>query len=175
MDTDLRIGVITSSHGLKGEVKIYPTSDDPERFDHLEHVRVRMPGGDQTLQIASVRYFKKFVIARFTGLDRIEDIQPLLHKDLYISREEAGPLAEDEYYIADLIGLEAFSEDERRLGVIDDVLQTGTHDVYVIRGDTGEILVPAVHEFIREIDVAAGRLVIRLIPGMDGHDTPAGK
>ncbi len=167
MTERFRVGVITSTHGLRGEVKVYPTTDDPQRFSLLKEVILDLNGSEKILKIRSVKYFKNMVILAFEGLDRIEDVQRFLKKDLLIRRSDALPLAEGEYYIPDLIGIEVSDEEGTVLGQITDVLQTAANDVYVVRQENGkEFMIPKTDECILETDIENGRMRVHLLPGL---------
>lgn len=171
MQEFFRVGVITKPQGLKGEVRIYPTTDDPKRFSYLEEVLVDMGREREILKIAHVRYYKQLVIASFEGKERIEDIEKYLKKDLLVSRENAIPLEEGEYYVADLIGLKVVDEEGQELGVLEDVLQTGANDVYMVRragaaSDKDQLLIPSVPQFVKKVDLENGTVTCHLIPGM---------
>ncbi len=167
MTERFRVGVITSTHGLRGEVKVYPTTDDPQRFSLLKEVILDVNGSEKILKIRSVKYFKNMVILAFEGLDRIEDVQRFLKKDLLIRRSDALPLAEGEYYIPDLIGIEVSDEEGTVLGQITDVLQTAANDVYVVRQENGkEFMIPKTDECILETDIENGRMRVHLLPGL---------
>ena len=164
MEDRFRIGVITATHGIKGEVKVFPTTDDVKRYDVLEKCFLE----DGTLlKKKSVKYFKNLVILGFENVDSIEDAEKLLKKEIYVSREDAIPLEEGEYYVADIIGAEVFDEDNNKIGVLEDYLETGANDVYVIKNEQGkEILIPVVPFFIKKVDVEEKKLIVHLIDGM---------
>ena len=105
MVSKLRVGVISSTHGLKGEVKVFPTTDDPARFRDLREVILEAKRETRDLEVERVKFFKQFVIVKFKGLDRIEEVEGYKGAELWVTRENAVPLEEGEYYIADLIGL----------------------------------------------------------------------
>ena len=171
MEEYFRIGVITTTHGLKGEVKVFPTTEDPGRFSELETCYLKEKDGYRPLKVSTVRYFKNLVILGFEEYTDIEQVMPLKNKELYVDREHAIPLEEGEYYIADILGCDVYDEEGRKLGILEDYLETGAQDVYRIRRDNGkEFLIPAVDEFIREVDVEGRKMVIRLIPGMVDED-----
>ena len=166
MENLLKVGVISSTHGIRGEVKVYPTTDDPRRFEALASVLLDTGRELCELEIEKVRYFKQFVILKFTDVDDINDIEPYKGKSLYVTREFAVPLKEDEYYIADLIGMEVFAGNER-FGVIKDVMETGANEVYIIDSDKhGEVLVPAIRQCILDVDVENKKMQIRLMDGL---------
>jgi 16S rRNA processing protein RimM len=171
MQEYLQVGTIISSHALKGEVKVYPLTDDPHRFDDLSHVLIDPEGARRELQLEKVRYFKNLVIAKFQGIDRIEDTEDLMKKDLYIPREEAIPLEEGEYYIADLFDLSVVEEESgREIGSLYDVLKTGANDVYIVRSPEKkgkELLLPVIEEVIRDIDLEKGTITVHLMDGLE--------
>lgn len=163
----LQVGVITSTHGVRGEVKVFPTTDDPARFKKLKQVILDDGKQQIDLEIASVKFFKNMVILKFKGIDNINDVEKYRRATLLVTRENAVPLAENEYFIADLIGLSAVSDEGEELGTITDVLQTGANDVYVVTTpQKEEILVPAIRECILAIDLDARRMQIHLLPGL---------
>ncbi len=167
MEQYLRVGVITTTHGLKGELKIYPTVDDPKRFLDLKGVLLRLNKKERALEVEKVRFFKQMVIVKFKGLDRIEDVEAFRRGELYVSRENAVPLAEGEYYIGDLIDMEVRTTDGEVLGTLTDVMETGANDVYVVQSKKyGEILIPAIKQCIITVDVESARMVVDLLPGL---------
>lgn len=161
----VQVGIVTTTHGLKGEVKVYPTSDDPERFESLDHVMLEYGRQMIDLEIEDVRYFKGRPILKFVGYDRIEDVQKWHNCPLYVDRSEALPLGEDEYFVGDLIGCDVFLEDDSKLGVIKDVLITGANDVYVVKKDAGgEVLIPVIDDCVLIINPEENRIVVHLLP-----------
>ena len=169
MEQFLRVGVITATHALSGEVKVFPTTEDPERFLDLEKVCILDQKGAaaQVLEVERVRFFKQFVIVKFVGLDKIEQVQSLVKKDLYVNREDAIPLEDGEYYIADLIGLKVFDEVGALLGELADVLQPGANDVYIVKNGDKELLIPVIEECIREVDLEKGCVRVHLMEGLE--------
>lgn len=166
MEQFLQVGVISSTHGIRGEVKIFPTTDDTARFKKLKKVLLDTGREQLELEVQSVKFFKQFVILKFKGLDNINDIEKYKGKSLLVPREEAVPLGSDEYYIADLIGMEVFTEDGR-FGVIKDVMETGANEVYIIDSDMhGEVLIPAIRQCILDVDVEKKKMQIRLLDGL---------
>lgn len=167
MEQLLQVGVITSTHGLKGEVKVFPTTDDMKRFKKLKEVVLDTGKEQLTVQIESVKFFKQFVIMKMKGFDRIEDVENLRQKSLYVTRENAVKLKKNEYFIADLIGMTVFLEDGKSFGTLKDVLQTGANDVYVIESEAfGEVLVPAIKECILDVRVEEQEMTIHLLDGL---------
>ena len=120
MEDLLKVGVITTTHGVLGEVKVFPTTD-PERFLDLEYVILDAGREMKKLEIRNVKFFKNLVILKFDGIDNINDIEMYKGRDLWVPREEAQELDEDEYYIGDLIGMEVVLEDNTHFGTLKDV------------------------------------------------------
>ena len=167
MEQYFRIGVITTTHALAGEVKVYPTTEDPRRFEKLDTCYLLDRGSYRPLTIRSCRYFKNLVILGFEEVGSIEEAQLLKQKELYVDREHAIPLEEGEYYLADVLGSTVTDEEGNVLGTLSDYMETAAQLIYKIKTEKGkEFLVPAVDEFIREVNVEEKRMVIRPIPGM---------
>lgn len=167
MEDLLQVGVITTTHGVRGEVKVFPTTDDPARFKDLKNVILDTGKTQMELEITGVKFFKNLVILKFKGLDNMNDVEKFRQAKLLVTRENAVELAEDEYFIADLIGLRAFSDEGEELGQIADVLQTGANDVYVIKKDgCADLLVPAIHECVKEVAIQQGKIILHLLPGL---------
>ena len=150
MEDLLKVGVITTTHGVRGEVKVFPTTD-PERFLDLEYVI-----------LDAGREMKKF-----DGIDNINDIEMYKGRDLWVPREEAQELDEDEYYIGDLIGMEVILEDNTHFGTLKDVMETGANDVYVVElPDHQEVLLPAIKECILDVDLEENVMTVHLMKGL---------
>ena len=166
MEEFLQVGVISSTHGIRGEVKVFPTTDDPARFKKLKNVLLDTGRERLELEVQSVKFFKQFVIVKFRGIDNINDIEKYKGKSLLVPREDAVELGEDEYYIADLMRMEVFTE-EGRFGVLKDVMETGANEVYIIDSDEhGEVLVPAIHDCILDVNIEEKVMKIRLLDGL---------
>ena len=158
--------MISSTHGIRGEVKVFPTTDDPLRFKKLKKVLLDTGREQLELEVQSVKFFKQFVIVKFKGIDNINDIEKYKGKGLFVPREDAVPLDEDEYYIADLIGMEVFTEDGR-FGVVKDVMETGANEVYIVEsGDHGEVLIPAIRQCVLDVNVEEKKMLVRLLDGL---------
>ena len=168
MVSELQVGVITQTHGIKGEVKVFPTTDDANRFKKLKEVIMDNGRERLNLEIEGVKFFKQYAILKFKGFDSINDIEKYKSAKLYIKREQAVPLKKDEYFIADLIDMEVVTEDEEHFGVVKDVLVTGANDVYIVTRDDGtEVLLPAIKECIRNIDMEQGRITVHIMDGLE--------
>ena len=149
MEDLLQAGVITTTHGIRGEVKVFPTTDDVHRFEDLDSVLLDTGRDYMKLEIENVKYFKQYAILKFKGIDNINDIEKYKGRSLYVTRDQAIPLEEDEYYIADLIGLDVYLESGEKFGVLKDVMETGANDVYIVETEEGkEVLIPAIHECV---------------------------
>ena len=154
MEELLQVGVITTTHGVRGEVKVFPTTDDPARFKKLKDVILDNGKAKKDLEIENVKFFKNMVILKFQA-------------KLLVTRENAVELEEDEYFIADLIGINVTSDEDEELGTIKDVLQTGANDVYVIaKENTPDLLVPAIHDCVLAVDIEAQTMTVHLLEGL---------
>lgn len=163
----LQVGVITSTHGIRGEVKVFPTTDDVKRFEQLKKVMLDTGKEWIPLEIEGVKYFKQFAILKFKGIDNINDIEKYCKMPLLISREDAVELEEDEFFMTDLIGLRVVTEDGKEFGVLKDVMETGANDVYVIdTKEHGEILIPAIKECILDVDMEKQKMTIHVMNGL---------
>ncbi len=168
MEQFLQVGVISSTHGIRGEVKVFPTTNDPGRFQELKKVLLTTEKEQIPLEIQNVRFFKQFVIVKFKGIDHINAIEKYKGSPLLVAREDAVKLEKDEYYIADLLGMEVVT-DEGEKGVLKDVVETGANEVYVIEFEnSGEILIPAIQDCILDVDVEAGKMQVHLLEGLKG-------
>lgn len=154
MEELFRVGVISNTHGIRGEIKVYPTTDNVRRFDDLKEVILDTGKEQLILHVTSVKYFKNMVILKFKEFDNINDIIPYKGMDLLVTRENAIPLEEGEYYIADIIGSKVITDEDKILGTLTDVLQTGANDVYVVKTKDGkEVLLPSIEECILDRDI----------------------
>ena len=167
MEDLLQVGVITTTHGVRGEVKVFPTTDDPARFKKLKNVILDTGKEKIDLEVAGVKFFKNMVILKFKGIDDINDVEKYRKKSLYVTRENAVKLKKNEYFIADLIGLKVESDEGEDLGILSDVLQTGANDVYVLSKEgEDDILLPAIKECVKEVDIKNGTILVHLLPGL---------
>ena len=167
MQDILQVGAVTSTHGIAGEVKVFPTTDDPNRFKKLKHVLIDNGNGQKELEITRVKFFKNMVILKFRDHDKIEDVMSYKGKALYVTRENAVKLKKNEYFIADLIGMEVYTEDGCMLGVLRNVLQTGANDVYEVELENGrEVLIPAIRQCILEVDTEHAKMTVHLLEGL---------
>ena len=175
MNNILQVGAVTSTHGFagqsmcgsNGEVKVFPTTDDPKRFKKLKQVLLDTGKDMLPLEVEHVKFFKNMVILKFKGYDRIEDIMGFKGKNLYVTRENAVRLKKDEYFIADLIGMKVYTEDEAYLGELTEVITTGANDVYTVRMENGkDVLIPAIGQCILNVDVEHETMQVHLLEGL---------
>lgn len=158
----LEIGQIVNTQGLKGEVRIYPYTDDIKRFDELKKIYVEIDNVKVKLDIKSVRYYKNLVIAKFNNIDTIEDAMKYKGKYIFIDEEDKLDLPEDTYYIADLIDCMVINNDtQSQVGKVVDVFSTKANDVYVVKTEEGrEILIPAIKNIIVSIDIKSKKIIV---------------
>ena len=167
MEDMLRVGVISSTHGVRGEVKVFPTTDDAARFNDLKSVFLDTGKELLKLEISGVKFFKNMVILKFKGYDNINDIECYRGRELWITRDQAVPLGEDENFVADLIGLSVVTDEGEPLGVMKDVMFTGANDVYVVERENGkELLLPAIKDCILDVDLEAGVMKVHVLDGL---------
>lgn len=163
----LRVGTIASTHGIRGEVKVFPTTDDINRFKELKHCILDAGREKLELEVESVKFFKQFAILKFKGYDHINDIEKYRGKDLLVTRENAVALEENENFIADLIGLEVITDEGIHFGTVRDIMQTAANDVYVIDGDDGKAyLFPSIPQCILDVDLEKGAVTVHVMKGL---------
>ena len=169
MTDRFQVGVIASTHGLQGEVNVFPTTEDPSRFKKLKQVVLHTQRGEELLlDVVSARFFKKFVIVKFKQFNDINEVEKFRGCELTIDRKDAIKLQPGEYYCADLIGLTIVDEDGNELGMLTEILQTGANDVYeMTKKDDGEkVYIPAIKDCVKEIDPEGGKIVIHVMDGL---------
>lgn len=159
-DKMIVIGKIGAPQGVRGEVRLIPLTDFPERFKTL---KTALLDDGTSLQVESVRYHQQFVLLKFKGLDDRNSIEHLKNKLIQIERKDLMPLPEGHFHIFDIIGLTVYNEQEECLGKISDVLQTGSNDVYVVeQKDKQPLLIPGLKTVVLNIDIAAGKMIVKL-------------
>ncbi|MBO7364809.1 MAG: 16S rRNA processing protein RimM [Lachnospiraceae bacterium] len=167
MEEYLRIGVVTSPHGIRGEVNVYPTTDDPARFTQVNPVYVETRGIRAEHTIDRVKYFKGMAILKLSGVDSRTEAEGLRQAEILIHRSQS-PKVPGQYLICDLLGMSVVREDGSAVGTVEDVLETAAHSVFSVRTEGGkEVLVPNVPAFILDVSEADRRMTVRLIPGME--------
>jgi len=162
------VGKIVNTHGVKGEVKVIPTTDDPGRFKKFKSVYV-MRKTMTTYEIESVRFHKGCVLIKFKGIDDMDAAELLRGSEIKIDRKDGVPLGKDEYYISDLYDMEVYTEEERYLGKIVDIIETGSNDVYVLNKSdrVKDLLIPAIKQVIKKVDVAGRKMTVHLLEGLE--------
>jgi 16S rRNA processing protein RimM len=165
VDTDyLIVGEVQRPHGVRGELHMRVMTDYPDRLSALETLYFG-PDHDPR-RLVGVRRHREAVLLRLEGVDDRDAAEPYRGMLVYVALEDAVPLEEGEYYLYQLVGLQVLSEDGRQIGTLVDVLETGANDVYVVDGPLGEVLLPAIPQVVRQVDVPGGRIVVRLMDGM---------
>ncbi|MBQ6575611.1 MAG: 16S rRNA processing protein RimM [Lachnospiraceae bacterium] len=162
----LQIGVITKTHGIRGEVTVFPMTDDVRRFKKLKRTILDTGSDLLELECESAKFFKKYVILKFKDHDTIESIQPYVKKGLFVTRADAVKTGKDEYFIADLIGCTATDEAKQVSGTITEVIQTGANDVYVIDTGNGQLLLPAIKQCVLDVDIESHTVKIHILDGL---------
>lgn len=167
MENEFRIGVISSTHGLKGEVKVFPTTDDVNRFKKLKKCILKSKRETIEVDVVSAKFFKNMVILKFKQFDDINQVEQYRQAELYVTRDNAIELEENEYYIADLIGLKVISDEGVTIGTLTDVLTSAANDVYEITAEDGhEYLFPAIKQCILKVDIEAGIMTVHVMKGL---------
>lgn len=167
MEDTLRVGVISSTHGVRGEVKVFPTTDEPEQFKNWKTVILDTGREKRTLNIEGVKFFKNMVILKFKEFNDISEIEKYRNKDLLILREQAGEPGPDENFIVDLIGLKVVTDEGEEFGTMKDVILTGANDVYVIEGMDGkEYLFPAIKQCILDVNLENRTMTVHILDGL---------
>ena len=158
------VGAVIKPHGLKGEVSVFPTTDDVRRFSDLAYVLMGDSDDAPEMKICGVKYLKGRPVIKLEGVDSADEAEKLRGTELYVRREDAIPLEEGEYHVGDLVGCDVYTEDGEKLGVLKDILKTGANGVYVVEvpGEK-DVLLPAVDEFILAKDIEAKRITVRVL------------
>ena len=163
----LQVGVITSTHGIKGEVKVFPTTDDSARFKKLKHCFIRTKTGDIPVEKKTCKFFKNMVILSFSEFQDINEIEKYKGCELYVTREDAVPLEEDEVYIADIIDADVYEDNGKKLGTLVDVMQKGANDVFVVKMENGkEVLLPFIKDCVLDVDTEAKKVTVHMMSGL---------
>lgn len=167
MEEFFQVGIITSPHGIGGEVKVFPTTDDMRRFKRLKEVILDTGKERIPMEIEGVKFFKRFAILKFAGIDNINDVEKYRNSSLLVPRKNAVRLSRDEYFVADLMGLKVLDEEDAEIGTLKEVMETGANDVYVIALNDGrELLLPAIKQCVLSVDVEAGFIKIHILEGL---------
>ncbi len=161
------IGQIVNTFGIKGMVKVKPFTENVEQFEELEKIYIKNKKGKKEYKIQEVKYHKQMVLIKFEGIENPEDADLLRGSYLVINRKDAKPLEEGTYYIVDLLGLEVYTDEGILLGKVDDIFNTGSNDIYVVKDELGkQVLLPGIEDVIKEVDIENGKITVHIIPGL---------
>lgn len=164
---DLEVGQIVNTFGIKGMVKVMPFTDDIRRFDKLDKVYIEKNKSKKEYKIEEVKYHKNIVLIKFEGIDKIEQAEELRNSYLTVSRDSVEELEEGRYYIVDLLGLDVYTDEQVLLGTLDDIFNTGSNDIYVVKNKEGkQILLPAIEDVIKQVDLENKKIIVHLLPGL---------
>ena len=167
MNSYLELGQIVNVKGLKGEVKVNPFTENIDRFEELKTVLIKFKNENKEFEIEKVGYHKNQVILKFKGINTIEEAEKLRNSYILINRNDLEPLEEGVYYITDLLGLDVYTEDGTLLGKVDDIYNTGSNDIYVVKDDLGkQKLLPGIPEVLKNVDLEHGKIIVNLIEGL---------
>ncbi|HHU90489.1 MAG TPA: 16S rRNA processing protein RimM [Clostridiaceae bacterium] len=162
----LVVGKVVNTHGVKGELKVLPITSDISRFDYLLFVTANYEGVLKEFRVLSSRIHKGCVLMKLKGIDTMDDAEKLKGQDIYVQRKHAIELEEDEYFMCDLIGMDVYEED-KLLGQLTDVLETGSNDVYIVQdSDKKELLIPALKSVVESVDIKGKRMQVKLPEGL---------
>ena len=163
----LELGQIVNTFGIKGMVKIKPFTDDVEQFEQLQTIYIKNKNSKKEYEIEEVKYHKNMILLKLKGIENPEQAETLRESYVIIPREKAKKLEEGTYYIVDMIGLEVFTEEGEKIGILEDIFNTGSNDIYVVKNDLGkQILLPAIEEVIKKIDIENRKITVHLIKGL---------
>ena len=162
----LSIGQIINTHGLRGEVKVYPLTDDISRFEKLKEAYVEENEGLVKYKVESIKFLRSTVAVKLKGIDSEEAANKLRGSYIKVDRKSAVKLPKDSYFICDLIGLEVYDEKGLLIGTVKDVLQTGSNDVYVIQSSGKDILIPALKDIVKKIDLENKKILVEMPEGL---------
>ena len=164
----LEVGKIVNTHGLRGEVKVVPWTDYPEVFEDIETVYIKKKSDFERLDIAGIKYQKNNLIIRFAQLKDINEAEKYKNRVLYAERASLGELPEGVYYIADLIGLDVVKEDGEKVGIISDVFNTGSNDIYEVKREGQKnLLLPVIDDVVLNIDIENKKVTVRMMEGLE--------
>lgn len=164
---NLEVGQIVNTFGIKGMVKVMPFTDDIRRFDKLDKVYIEKNKSKKEYKIEEVKYHKNIVLIKFEGIDKIEQAEELRNSYLTVSRDSVEELEEGRYYIVDLLGLDVYTDEQVLLGTLDDIFNTGSNDIYVVKNKEGkQILLPAIEDVIKQVDLENKKIIVHLLPGL---------
>lgn len=168
MEDMFQVGIITSPHGVRGEVKVFPTTDDNKRFKKLKECFIEYNNEMMPVKACGCKFFKNMVILKLENFDNMNDVEKFRKCKIFVDREHAVSLDEDEYFVADLLGISVIDENRNVLGALEDVIETGANDVYVVKNESGdEILIPAIKDCILDVNVNERVMIVHLLKEME--------
>lgn len=168
MEDMFQVGIITSPHGVRGEVKVFPTTDDNNRFKKLKDCFIEFKGEMMPVKANGCKFFKNMVILKFEDFDNMNDVEKFRQCKIFVDREHTVKLSDDEYFVADLLGINVVDESGKTIGELSDVIETGANDVYIVKNEQGEeILIPAIKDCILEIDINKKIMKVHLLKVME--------
>ena len=163
----LEIGKVTNTHGVRGEIKVIPLTDNIDRFNDLEWVFIDRHGNLEKHNVLNVKFFRGLVILKLEGIDTMDEAEKLKGLFLLVDRENAVKLPENTYFICDIVGCEVFEENGNMLGIVKEVLQTGSNDVYVVKSHDGrEILIPALKSVVMKVLIEEKKIFVKIPEGL---------
>ncbi len=163
----LEIGQIVNTFGIKGMVKVMPFTENIERFSKMKTVYVKNKKENKKYEIEEVKYHKNMVLIKFKGIENPEQADLLRQSYLLVDRADEEPLEEGTYYIVDMIGLKVYTEEGELLGILEDIFNTGSNDIYVVKNELGkQILLPSIPDVIKKIDMPNKKVIVHLLPGL---------
>lgn len=161
------IGQIVNTFGIKGMVKIKPFTENLEQFEELKKIYIKNKKSKKEYKIQEVKYHKQMVLIKFEGVENPEEADLLRGSYVLIDRKDAKPLEEGTYYIVDLLGLEVYTDENILLGKVDDIYNTGSKDIYVVKDNLGkQVLLPGIEEVIKKVDLENKKIIVHIIPGL---------
>lgn len=164
----ITIGKIVKTQGHRGEVRVLPLTDFPQRFDDMKRVHVSLLKKTILMDIEKTYHHKKFIIIKFAGIEDMNAAQTLKGASLLVPRDELMPLPEDTFYIFDIVGMEVYTVDGRLLGQVQEVLQTGANDVFIVEGATRRpLLIPALKKVVRSVNMEQRKMTVCLPEGLE--------
>ena len=168
MENYFEIGKITGTHGIRGTMRVFPTTQDPTRFERLKEITVEIRGKQELFHIQKVAYQKNMILLTVKEINDINVAELYKNGRILIPDAVAIPLEEDEYYTRDLYGMQVVTDEGEELGVLTDVIQTGANDVYAVKkdGDAKELLIPAIKDCILKVDIDARVMTVHLLEGL---------
>lgn len=167
MEKYLEVGQIVNTFGIKGQVKVVPFTDDINRFDELKEIYIEKKNELKLFQIEKVNYSKNVVLLKLKGIDSIEEANKYRNCYIKIDRKDARKLPEGTYFIADLLGLDVYTDENKLLGKVDDIYNTGSNDIYVVKDELGkQILLPAIKDVLKQVDLDNGKIIVHIIKGL---------